>query len=142
MNVVETLKARSLPLLEQAATRLREKHPTFTIRAGSGSVGGATTFQGHNFFLEAFRPDSADAEPNCVALEVCVRDLPGTPMLCSLDVSWGGDGLPPSDGLYLLDGDVPFGPAALRLIDEALPRLEQHFDRCLHDWEAAYPHSR
>jgi hypothetical protein len=139
MNVVETLEARYLPLLNQVAARLREKHPTFKFNVGSGSVGGATTFQGHDVYLEAFRPDNADPEPNCLALEICVRDLPGTPTLCTLDVAWGGDGIPPTDGLDLLSADVVFAPDVLRMIDEALPRLEDHFDRCLCDWAAAYP---
>jgi hypothetical protein len=141
MNVVETLEARYLPLLNQTAARLGEKHPTFKVTVGSGSVGGATTFQGHSVYLEAFRPDSADPEPNCLALEICVRDLPGTPMLCSLDVAWGGDGIPPTDGLDLLPVDVVFAPDVLRIIDEALPRLEDYFDRCLCDWETAYAQS-
>jgi hypothetical protein len=141
MNVVETLEARYLPLLNQAAARLGEKHPTFKVNVGSGSVGGATTFRGHDVYLEAFRPGSADPEPNCLALEICVRDLADTPTLCTLGVAWGGDGIPPSDGLDLLPADVVFAPDALRIIDEALPRLEDHFYHCLCDWEAAYPRS-
>jgi hypothetical protein len=142
MNAVETMETRYLPLLDQAATRLRARHPAFTINVGSGSVGGATAFQGYHLYLEALRPKSADPEPNCVAIEICVRDLPGTPILCDLDVAWGGDGVAPSDGLYLLNGEVRFGPEALRLIDRALPQLEQHLNRCLHDWVAAYPQSK
>jgi hypothetical protein len=141
MNVVATLEARYLPLLNQAAARLGKMHPTFKFNVGSGSVGGATAFQGHQAYLEAFRPESADPEPNCLALEICVQDLPGTPTLCALGVTWGGDGISPSDGLDLLPADVVFEPDALRVIDEALPRLEDHFDRCLCDWEAAYPKS-
>ena len=141
MNVVETLEARYLPLLNQAAARLGQKHPTFKVNVWWGSVGDATPFQGYDMYLEAFRPDSADPEPNCLALGICVRDLPGTPTLCTLDVGWGGDRIPPTDGLDLLPADVVFGPDALRIIDEALPRLEDHFDRCLCDWEAAYPQS-
>jgi hypothetical protein len=139
MDVVSTLETRYLPLLHQAAARLRERHPTFTIHASSGSVGGATAFKAHHVCLEALRLDSADPEPNCVAIEICVRDLPGTPTLCTLDVAWGGDGVAPSDGVDLLAAEVPFGPEAVRLIDEAVPTLERHFDRCLADWEAKYP---
>jgi hypothetical protein len=141
MNVIDTLETRYLPLLNQAAARLREKHPTFTVSVGSGSVGSATTFQGHHLYLEAVRPHSADPEPNCIALEICVRDLPGMPILCSLDVAWGGDGVAPSGGLDLLADEVAFAAEALRLIDDALPQLEKHLDLCLRDWEAAYPQS-
>ena len=98
MNVVATLEVRYLPLLNQAATRLGEKHPTFKVNIGSGSIGGATTFHGHDMYVEAFRPDKANHEPNCLALEICVRDLPGTPTLCTLSVGWGGDGIPPNSG--------------------------------------------
>ena len=139
MNVVEVLEGRYLPLLNQAALRLRERHPTFAVNVGSGAVGSATSFQGHHVYLEALRPESADPEPNCIALEICVRDLPGTPTLCSLDVSWGADGISPSEGSDLLAAETAFTPEALRRIDEALPRLETHLDRCLYDWEAAYP---
>ena len=142
MNVVATLEVRYLALLNQAAARLGHKHPIFKVNIGSGSIGGATAFQGHEMYLEASRPDSANYEPNCLALEICVRDLPGTPTLCTLSVGWGGDGIPPTEGLDLLPAEVVFGPDALRLIDEALPRLEYHFDRCLCDWEAAYPQSK
>jgi hypothetical protein len=140
MNVVQTLESRYLPLLEQAAARLRETHETFQFNVGSGSVGSLTTFQGHHAYLEAWRHDvKNDRVPNCVALEVCVRDLPGKPTLCDLGVGWGGDGVPPSDGLDLLPREIAFGPEALALIDAALPQLEMHLDRCLRDWEAAYP---
>ena len=141
MNVVETLESRYLPLLKQAAARLAERHHTFTINVGSGSVGGATTFQGHHLYLEAVRPNSDSSEPNCVALEICVRNLPGDATLCSLDVAWGGDGVPPSRGLDLLPAEVPFDTEALRLIDEALPQLERHLDLSLRDWELTYPGS-
>jgi hypothetical protein len=142
MVVVEFLRTRYLPLLDQMAIRLREKHPSFTINFGSHSVGDATAYQGYDCFVVAFRLNSADPEPNCVALEIGVRDLTGIPTLCGLDVTWGGDGVAPSEAIDLLNGDVRFGPEAVRLIDEALPRLEQHLDQCLYDWEAAYPQSR
>jgi hypothetical protein len=142
MNVAETLESRYLPLLNGAAARLREKHPTFRFNVGSGSVGSLTTFQGHNVYLEASRDDAKnDRVPNCVAVEFCVRDLPGHPTLCSLGVSWGGDGVPPSEGLDLLPSEVAFGSKALALIDDAMPQLEKHFDSCLYAWEAAYPQS-
>jgi hypothetical protein len=63
------------------------------------------------------------------------------PILCSLDVAWGGDGVAPSGGLDLLADEVAFAAEALRLIDDALPQLEKHLDLCLRDWEAAYPQS-
>jgi len=142
MNVVETLESRYLPLLHQAAARLREKHPTFQFEVRSGPVGSLTTLQGHFAYLEASRNDTTnDRVPSCVALEVCVRDLPGKPALYSLDVCWGGDGVPPMEGLYLLPNEIAFGPEALASIVEALPRLEMHLDRCLSAWEAAYPPS-
>jgi hypothetical protein len=141
MNVVETLEARYLPLLNQAAARLGQKHPTFEVNVGSGSVGGATAFQGHDLYLEAFRSHSVDPEPNCLTLEICVRDLTGTPTLCTLGVAWGGDGIAPTDGLDLLPAEVVFATDTLPIIDEVLPRLEDHFDRCLGDWEEAYPHT-
>jgi hypothetical protein len=141
MDVVETLETRYLPLLHCAAERLRERYPTFTLNAGSGPVGRLTSFQGHHVYLEAIRVDESPREPNCVALVICVRDLPGTPVLCDLSTGWGGDGFPPATGeLDLLPpGGVAFGPEALQMIDEVLPRLEGHLDRCLSDWQMMYP---
>src|SRR5262245_19115615 len=139
MNVVEILETRYLPMLNQAAGRVGEKHPTFTISVGSGSLGASTTFPGHQIYLEAFRPHSADPEPNCLALEITVEDLPGVPRLGSLGVAWGGDGVPPSDGLDLLPTDIGLTPDTLRNIEEALPLLFDHFERCLCDWETAFP---
>ena len=141
MDVVETMEARYLRLLNQAAARLGKKHPTFKINVGSGSVGAATPFQGHVIYLEAFRLHSADPETNCLTLEICLRDLTGLRTLCTLGVAWGGDGIAPRNGLDLLSAEVAFGSEALRIIDDALPRLEAHFERSLNDWEAAYPKS-
>jgi len=139
MNVVETLENRYLPLLNQEAVRLRQRHPTFTVNVGSTSIGSATTFQGHNLYIEALRLESGNSEPNCIAMEICVRDVPGTPTLCALDVAWGGDGVPPTVGLDLLPREVAMTTETLRIIDEALPQLEKHFDHCLIAWEATYP---
>jgi hypothetical protein len=140
MNVVQTLESRYLPLLNRAAGRLREKHPTFRFDVRSGPIGSLTTLQGHYAYLEASRHDATnDRVPSGVALEVCVRDLPGKPTLYSLDVCWGGEGVPPAEGLDLLPKEIAFGPEALASIDAALPRLETHFDHCLSAWEAAYP---
>jgi hypothetical protein len=36
-------------------------------------------------------------------------------------------------------GDLTFAPDAVRLIDDALPRLRDHLDECLSAWATAYP---
>lgn len=139
MNPVEVLEQRYLPMLGAHAIDVRQRHPTFFVKARSGSVGRKTSFQGYNVYLECWRKDSSDPEPNCVALTACVRDLPGTPMLCDLGVGWGGDGVAPCGSLELLSTEVEFGPDAISLIDDAIPRLQEHLDHCLNQWEAKYP---
>ena len=141
MNPVDTLESRYLPMLTDLAIRIRERHPTFTVKVGSGPVGRATSFQGHHVYLECYRLESVDPEPNCIALELCMRDLLGTPKLCSLGVTWGGDGTPPSEGMEWLEEDVAFGQNAIDEIDEALPQLQEHLEGCLFDWESTYRQS-
>jgi hypothetical protein len=139
LDVVAELETRYLPVLRQMAADLQVLHPSFRINAGSGPVGSLTAFQGHNFYVEADRPGSDNPEPNCVALEICVRDLLGTPILCSLGVSWGGDGIPPCGNLDLLGADLPFGPSAVAVIDRSLPSAREYLTVCLSQWAAAYP---
>lgn len=138
-DVVQILESRYLPRLNEAASRLREGHPSFIINVGSQPIGRATTFKGHHVFVEVDRRGNANPEPNCVAMEICVRDLPGITTLCTLDVNWGGDGEAPMGGSDLLADEVVFDSQALLIIDEALPQLEAYLDQCLCAWEAMYP---
>jgi hypothetical protein len=140
MNPVEVLETRYFPLLDRAAAKVREQHPTFRVTAASVPVGAATASQGHLVYLEAWRPNSTDPEPNCLALEIGVHDLSHTPTLSMLHVEWGGDGIRPMDGLDFLPAEIFFALVeALQIIDEALPQLLEHFDRCLLAWEVAFP---
>lgn len=140
MNPAEVLETRYLPLLHQAAEQLAAQHPTFLLSASSFPADPAAACKDYDIYLEAWRPDLAHPdEPNCLDLAIIVRDLPGTPALRALGVGWGADGIPPTDGLHLLPGQVPFTPEVLPLIDAALPRLLSHFAHCLRAWEAAYP---
>jgi hypothetical protein len=141
MDAVQVLERRYLPLLKWIAAELRDQHPTFQINAGAGPIGSPPGSTAYHAYVDAERPGTNDLEPNGVTLYVEVTGLPGTPTLCNLDVGWGADGVPPMDGLDLLPEGVIFGTDAVRLIDDALPTLQAHLDRCLRAWEAAYPRS-
>lgn len=137
-EVIEQLEAGCLPRFENIANALRSKHPDFRIVVGSGSVGSKTTFQGHFVFIECDRLGSANPEPNCVALEVCIRNLDGTPTLCTLDVTWGGDGVAPCETIDRLSDSMPWGDDAMRLVETRIPALASELDSCLNAWEHAY----
>jgi hypothetical protein len=139
MDPIAILHTTCLPPLNRLAATVRERHPSFRFNVGSGSVGGATSFQGHHVYLECCRINDREPEPNCLALEVCVRDLPGTPRLCTLDVDWGAEGVRPCEGYDALREQIVFTPDAEKIIIDALPTLCTHFERCVQAWEAAYP---
>lgn len=138
-DVVTQLECGCLPEFEKIAVSLRSRHPSFRINVGSGSVGGWTDFQGHHVYVECDREGSHDPEPNCVALEVCVKHLDREPPLCDLGVSWGGDGIAPCDTGDDLREEVVWNEDAIRLIHRVLPRLHDELDACLTAWEDAYP---
>jgi hypothetical protein len=137
-EVIEQLESGCLPRFESIANALRSKHPEFRIVVGSGSVGSKTTFQGHFVFIECDRQGSANPEPNCVALEVCIRDLDGTPMLCTLDFTWGGDGVAPCDSVTYLTDPILWSDDAMRLVESQIPLLASDLNSCLEAWEHAY----
>jgi hypothetical protein len=138
--IVTQLEEACLPVLSNCAEGLRSRHPSFEIRIGSGSVGGATTYQGHHAYLECFRAESNDPEPNCVAIEIGVRGLDAVPMLCDLGVGWGGDGTAPRDGsIDLGDPAEPWSANSIPRIMDALPTLIRELELNLIAWEQAYP---
>jgi hypothetical protein len=137
-EIISQLESECLPHFESIASELRSKHPEFRIVVGSGSVGGNTTFQGHHAYIDCDREGSANPEPNCIALEVCVRDLDHEPTLCTLDVGWGGDGVAPCETVDNLPGEVPWGQDAIDLIRLHLSSLESELDHCLTAWEDSY----
>lgn len=138
--IVSQLEEACLPALSVHAEGLRSRHPSFEIRVGSGSVGSKTSYQGHHAYLECFRPESWNPEPNCVAIEIGVRGLDGMPMLCDLGVGWGGDGVAPRDGSIDLGHlPEPWGPDAVPRIMDALPTLVRELELNLIAWEQAYP---
>ncbi|MDZ4402487.1 hypothetical protein [Prosthecobacter sp.] len=121
------------------ADELRKLHPSFTIEVRDGSIGGLTAFQGHYAYIECFRAGNDYPEPNCVAIEVCVRNLDMEPMLSTLDVSWGGDGISPCELASGLDKEIPWGESAVIEIQSMLPRLSSELSKALQSWETTYP---
>ena len=137
-EIIAQLESECLQRFEIMASGLRTRHPDFRIVVGAGSVGGNTEFQGHHVFIDCYREGSANPEPNCVALEICIRDLDGTPTLCTLDVTWGGDGIAPCDSIDHLPNPLPWGNDAVRKIEAHIPLLESELDSCLKAWEDTY----
>jgi hypothetical protein len=138
-EVIAELAAVCIPRLEKFAEGLRSRHPCFRIKVGGGSVGSNTAFQGYNVFIDCDREGSEDPEPNCVALEICVRDLDREPALSTRDVTWGGDGIAPCDTTDHLPEHIQWSQDAINLILSTLPALESELDSCLDAWENTYP---
>jgi hypothetical protein len=132
-----------LPILEKFKLELQTKYPTFVIRAGesSSSIGSLTNYQAHMVYVECYRLSNIKDEPNCLSSEITVRALnTNKPMLCILDVGWGGDGVPPEpEDLYLLNEEIPWGNVAIKKIENSLAELKNHFDLCINAWQQKYP---
>ena len=138
-EIIAELEAECMQRFEEIAQALRLRYPQFRIKAGSGPVGGNTQFQGHHVYIDCDREASEDPEPNCVALEVCVRNLDIDPTLCTLHVTWGGDGVAPSDTADHLAENVRWSDGAVDLIRSTLPKLAVELHSCLQAWEDTYP---
>jgi hypothetical protein len=137
-QVIDELKEVCLPPLYEIANELRQKYPQFHISIGHASVGTKTQFQGYTVYLECDHQGSRNPEPNCLAIEATVCNLNEAPTLCSLDVSWGGDGIAPCDSYDCLEEQLPWGDSAKKLIQKSLPTLHQEIDRCLQAWVKEY----
>lgn len=127
-----------VPALKRYQAIAAKVHPTFEITLFSGSIGSSTTYQGYHAGLDCFRLESADREPNCLALEISVAHLDTEPQLHSLGVGWGAEGFRPLEALDLCKEAIPWGPEACSEIEEALPRLFENLMDCLTAWESAY----
>ena len=137
-EVISQLEELRSSHLDHICADLKSRHPDFIIRLGSGTVGDNTEFQGYHIFIDCDRRGSEDPEPNCVTLEICAKYLDTTPLLCSLDVCWGGDGTPLSDPPDYLPTTVPWDEDSISLIHETLPKLKSDLDECLVLWEDTY----
>lgn len=137
-EIIAQFESECLPQFESIAIALRSRHPSFRIVVGAGSVGGNTAFQGHNAYIDCDREGSTKPEPNCVALEVCIRDLDRVPTLCSLGIAWGADGIAPCNSTDHLPDSMLWNEDASRLIHSRLPTLESELEFCLKAWENAY----
>ena len=131
----------SLPVLEKFNLGLQTKCPTFAISAGECSIGSLTKYQAHMVYVKCCRLSNIKDEPNCLSLEITVRALnTNNPILCMLDVGWGGDGIPPEqEDLYLLNEEIPWGNLAIKKIENSLTQLKNHFDLCIKAWQDKYP---
>ena len=138
-NVIGQLETEFMPQLEHLAKTLSLRYPEFRIKAGGGTVGSRTNFQEYNVYIDCDREGSAVPEPNCVTLEICVRNLDSEPKLCDLGVSWGGDGVAPCSGTDHLPDSVRWSEEAIILIRRTLPTLEAELATCLEAWIDAYP---
>jgi hypothetical protein len=122
------LERRIMPLLETAATILRDEFPSVNIGTESHSVGSLTALQGHMAAIscllvepEKRTPDSSRTEPDLVDLVVGVKHLTTEPQLADLYVCWGH----PSGYVEvdLLPAPIVLDEAAWRLAEDAIPAL-------------------
>lgn len=134
-QVVADFEREFLSCLEDYARQLRQRFPRFSMRVDAASFKG---IDGHSLFLDCWREGSEGEEPNCVALEIGIRNRAGETILYTLDVCWGGDGIPPRDSLDCLDEAILWGPAAVGKIKSDLPKLQRDLEECLKAWEETY----
>lgn len=130
-----------IPILTEFKEYLKIQHPTFNIEIGESSIGDLTSYQGHHVYLECYRDGYIVDEPNCIVLEVSLKFLNSDqPIMDSLGVYWGGDGIyPEQDGLDLLSKELPWGEIAFEKVKQGLPILKNNLDECLKTWEVDYP---
>ncbi len=130
-----------IPILTEYKEYLKIKHPSFNIEVGESQIGSLTSYQGHHVYLECYRDGYINDEPNCITMEVSMKSLnTDKPIMDSLDVCWGGDGIPPElNGLDLLSEEIPWGEIAVERIKQGLPKLRDNMDECLKAWEDQYP---
>ncbi len=134
-QIVTNFEKEFLPCLEDYAQQLRQRFPRFSMKVCAVSLKG---MDGHSLFLDFWREGSEGDEPNCISLEIGIRNLGGETVLCNLGICWGADGIPPRDSLDCLGEPVPWGPVALGKIRSDLPKLQRDLEQCLGAWEATY----
>ncbi len=134
-EIVAEPEAECIPRLKEYVQELPRRFPRFSANVGSGSLPAT---DGHLVFLDCSRQGSAAQEPNCVSLEVGVRNRADQAILCMLDVCWGGDGIARREALDCLEEAVPWGASALKNIRTALPALKADLEECLKSRQTTY----
>jgi hypothetical protein len=86
--IVQELETTFQPLFDEARQRLASEYPEFSFETWSSSVGGATSYQGHDIGIECVFPDARPDEANCVAAQVGVWHITTNPELNSYCVTW------------------------------------------------------
>jgi len=134
-QIVANFEKEFLPCLEDYAQQLRQRFPHFSIKVSADSF---KEIDGHSLFLDCWREESEGEEPNCVSLEIGIRNRAGETVLCNFGVCWGADGNPPRDSLDCLDEAILWGPVGVGKIKSDLPKLLRDLEGCLEAWEATY----
>lgn len=122
LRVIEQCRAQVLPLCEKVAERISIELPHVRTNVFEGSVGAATTYQGHHFGVECLFPDALPSESDNVALVVDVGTMEGVFQI-SAGVCWGQGEHEGGVGAQLLPQHTPVSEAALAQVIEGLPRL-------------------
>jgi hypothetical protein len=133
MPHVEDLEARFLPWFRDAAEQLRLQFPNYKFMVWSSSVGGATTYQGHNLGVECLFPDAADHEADCVAAYVGVKHLTTEPQLAAVCVEWG-NGQHPDVRVEFVEDDTPLDSQSMDEAASRLPELLRVFRAAVDAW--------
>lgn len=77
-----------MPSLEDMAARLRQQFPRVKANAYSGSVGSRTSYQGHDYGVDCFIPDTPEEDTDNIALEIDTGYLTTAPRINAY-VGWG-----------------------------------------------------
>jgi hypothetical protein len=123
MDAAANLAQRFLVRLENAATELRSRFPTLSIRVYRSSIGGRTPLDGHSVFIACLILDASDDTSDNVALEIGLRHIHTSPEFHVADVCWGAP-----DGVVEAELDVRGQPYTDRSIQDVHAGLTLLFD--------------
>lgn len=132
MNMVDRFEEIFLPLMNGIYSRLILP-PRVSAKVWSSSVGGNTSFQGHNLGIECIKRDVANNEADNIALSVGIKNITTRPCFYEADVCWGhlGNGIV----VDLIRYDMEFNDKNITIVRDGLPILSDALERSLVEWK-------
>ena len=123
MDVAAELEHKLLPLLQEEGRSASVSYPHFELSTGSCAVGGNTSYQGHQVWLECAFPDAKAEEADHVSVVVRAMHISTEPKLSEASVAWGHGQHP------LLEAELLAQPRALthESLGELAGRLPELF---------------
>jgi hypothetical protein len=90
-SLVQDIEEHILQQFRQIATDLSARYPNVKARVKSASSGSATTFQGHNIYIECSLADAQIDQEDSVSLSIGLCHLTTEPKI-NADVCWDYSG--------------------------------------------------